>query len=339
MGTRPKNKKNTQQPEMQSNDADQLSERPLANVSKQASEVMLTPVSQEETANLDMILRELRSFRRDNREQLEDIKGEIVKTNTRLDEAEERIVNAEVRIQNTEDILAEMLKLQARLEAKITDQESRSRRENIRIYGLPEGAENESPSMSAFVEQLFRENLAIPDETSLQIERAHRSPGPLPPEETQPRSVLVRFLSYKMKETILRLAWQKKGFTWHGKRINLDNDYAPRILQKRREYGEVRRVLKDRQIPFQTLYPARLRVKFDDKTQVYDTVEEATQDLSNRGFTVDIIKPPETMMEQLRRLTWERSSRRTGGRARHATREANFKEKLQAYRRAASPKT
>ena len=93
----------------------------------------------EDTVDLALILRELRDFRQDNKTQLKGVKGEITKVNTRLEEAEGRIVKAEERIQNTEDVLSEMLKLQAQLEAKITDQEGRSRRENIRLYGIPEG--------------------------------------------------------------------------------------------------------------------------------------------------------------------------------------------------------
>ena len=122
-----------------------------------------------------------------------------MKVNTRLEEAEGRIVNAEERIQNTEDILSEMLKLQAQLEAKITDQEGRSRRENIRLYGIPEGAETDSPSMIMFVQKLLWENLDIPELANLQIERAHRALGPQPPSDAQPRSILVKFLSFRTK--------------------------------------------------------------------------------------------------------------------------------------------
>ena len=53
----------------------------------------------EEKANLDLIPR---GFRQDNKQQLEDIKGEITKTNERLDEAEERTMKVEERVQNTE---------------------------------------------------------------------------------------------------------------------------------------------------------------------------------------------------------------------------------------------
>lgn len=150
--------------------------------------------------------------------------------------------------------------------------------------------------MIAFVEEFLGKNLEMLQETSLQIERAHRALGPPPPENAQPRSILVRFLSFKTKETILRLAWQKRGLIWKGKRINLDNDYAPHILQKRREDTEIRRILKERQILFQTPYLARLKVKYKDETRTYETVEEAAQDLLKRGLPVEMT-PPETLMD------------------------------------------
>lgn len=95
----------------------------------------------EETISLTMILQELRDFRRDNSDQLKEIKEDIQKTNNRLEEAEERIVGLEERSQNTESVMAEFLKLQSQLDERITDQEGSSRWNNIRIYGVAEGAE------------------------------------------------------------------------------------------------------------------------------------------------------------------------------------------------------
>lgn len=47
----------------------------------------------------------------------------------------------EERSQNTESVMAEFLKLQSQLDERITDQEGSSRWNNIRIYGVAEGAE------------------------------------------------------------------------------------------------------------------------------------------------------------------------------------------------------
>lgn len=283
-------------------------------------------------ADLERILQELRGFRQENKEQLETIKEEIVKVNTRIGEAEARIERAEERIQNSEDVITAMLKLHIKLEDKVLDLESRSRRENMRIYGVPEGSEKESTTMVSFVENLFREGLELPDDVlDLQIERAHRSVGPQPPADAPPRSIIIKFLSFKTKETLLRKAWQRKGFSWQDYHINLDHDYPPLILKKRREYTEIRKVLKENKVQFQTLFPARLRVRHEDGTKTYDTVEEASEDLQRRGVTT--IAPPETLMEQVRQLSWRRVDRRARKGAPKAGRESSYKEKLRTCRR------
>lgn len=285
-------------------------------------------------AGNDVILQELRAFRQENKEQLDGIRGEITKVNKRLDEAEERILSVEDKTQNMEEAFTELVQLHVKLEEKMMDSESRSRRENIRIYGVPESSEQDSESMLAFVEKLLREGLEL-NGMEINIERAHRSLGPPPPNEAPPRSIVVKFLSFRIKEQILRKAWMKKGFIWKGKQISLDNDYPPLILKKRKEYGEVRKILKENRIQFQTLYPARLKVKFTDGDTIYNSVEEATEDMSKRGYSVRIIKPPETILEQLKQLAWTRVSRRKGNSAGHPApgQTPGYKEKLRAFRR------
>lgn len=106
------------------------------------------------------------------------------------------------------------------------------------------------------------------------------------------------------------------------------------ILKKRREYSEIRKVLKENKVPFQTLFPARLRVRYDDGTKTYDTIEEATDDLLRKGYAVTTIKPAETLKEQVQRLTWTRVERRTTKGARRAGRQPTYKERLRTFRRA-----
>lgn len=154
-------------------------------------------------ADFELILQELRGFCQENKEQLETIKEDILKANTRLNEAEQRIEKAGERIQNTEEVMTEMLKLHVKLEDKLMDLESRSRRENVRIYGVQEGSEKEASTMVTFVENLLQEGLGLTEDVpDLQIERAHRSVGPQLPDDAPPRSIIVKFLSFKTKERL-----------------------------------------------------------------------------------------------------------------------------------------
>ncbi|KAK7909674.1 hypothetical protein WMY93_014358 [Mugilogobius chulae] len=273
--------------------------------------------------SLKIILNELRGFR-------QEIKAEFAKTNKRLDEAESRIEGNETKLQDIEEAVSAMLRVQEQLQEKLIDQECRSTRENIRIYGIPEGAEGSARGMVVFIENLLRENLGIPVTTEMHIERAHRALGPQPPPNAKPRSIIVRFQSYRMKEEVIRLAWQKKGFSLDNHKISLDHDYAPAILSKRKEYAEARHTLKENKIRFQTLYPARLRVHYDGGQVTYETVEEATADMASRGLPVKVIEKPTSLWERIQRGAWQTARPR---RATSAGRTRSFNEKLQMFRR------
>ena len=84
-------------------------------------------------ADLDVILKEQQEFRRDSSQQQNGIVKNLRKNG--------RINVAETRIQSAEDVLSELVKLHVQTEAKQTDSEGHSHRDNVRIHGVKEGAE------------------------------------------------------------------------------------------------------------------------------------------------------------------------------------------------------
>lgn len=66
--------------------------------------------------------------------------------------------------------------------------------------------------------------------------------------------------------------------------------------------------------------------------QLYQTVEEATTEMMDRGLPVSVITPRESLAEQLSGSAWET----VGGPRQWGTgeeREKNIRERLQAFRR------
>lgn len=283
--------------------------------------------------DLQTILQELREFRRENGESLREIKDDIKNANKRIDEAESRISETEEKVQMLDEAVLEMLKQQEKLEARLTDQEGRSRRDNVRLHGVGEGSEDNSPSMANFVENLLKEKLDIPSTTSLNIERAHRSLGPKPPPESPPRSIVVKFSSFATKEEVLKLAWQKKGFTHRERKVILDHDYAPAVLKKRREYLEAKKILRERKLRFQTPFPAKLRVFYEEETCVYDSAAEATKDMARRGLPVTVYKPPQSWSDRIKSLMW--STPRPPKRGVNSSEDPRlgYKKKLEAFKK------
>lgn len=130
---------------------------------------------------------------------------------------------------NTE-ALTYKLKLQQTLQAQLTDLEACSRRNNIRIHGIPEGPEGDN--MKTFLEEFFKSELFLPD-TPVWYSTCHRSQGPRPPQGANHRSVLICFLECTTKELVLHSAWRKKMTNYSGKRVFFEQDHPAEIIAKR----------------------------------------------------------------------------------------------------------
>ncbi|KAF3839174.1 hypothetical protein F7725_017891 [Dissostichus mawsoni] len=85
----------------------------------------------------------------------------------------------------------------------------------MRIYGVPK--EKEGNSMSDFVDQLLKTELALLD-TNLQIQRAHRALARKPEKNAPPRSIVVNFLEFTTKEMTpldrMRIHWDSGTRTY-----------------------------------------------------------------------------------------------------------------------------
>ena len=124
-----------------------------------------------------------------------------------------------------EQVMRSMHKTQRHHEEKQIDQQGRARRENIRLYNVPE---NEMGNwMVSFIETPLREKLDLPATTELLIESAHRALAAKPSATGKPRSIVIKFHRYKTKEEVLRRAWEKKEILLNEQRIFLIKTTLP----------------------------------------------------------------------------------------------------------------
>lgn len=252
----------------------------------------------------------------DSEEKLEEQKASLVEAQSRIAELEEWNTDAKATIR-------EMLTQTGQMQNQITELKARSRRNNIRVFGLLEDSEKDS--MMAYLDQLFKRELNLPEGTELHIQRAHRTPPFKPKPGERPRSIVVNFQSFETKEMILKKAWQKKMHV-ADKLIQFDHDFPTEIVQKRRSYNGIKKVLKERGIRFQTPY-TRLRVFFSDGTKSYNNAMDAALDLRARGYDLNLPEDTEGTTTRAHSATeWqhvggEGSTRGTALRAREKLRE------------------
>lgn len=274
------------------------------------------------------IKKELKEFRGEINQKLKEATGDLQATKVRVAEAEQRIAGIEEWDAAAREALIQTMETQEALQAKLTDLEARSRRNNLRIYGVPEGSEGNN--LPEFVTKLIKSELGPPiAEMDLGIQRCHRALAPKPPNDAPPRSLVICFLEFRMKEQIMHTAWRKKDVRYDGKRIYFDQDYPSDIFKKRKAYVEILKELKAKGIRFQTPHPAKLKVFFDSGTHTYESAAEAAKDLKKRGFSIGPVKEPDSAAVKQRRLaTWEKA-----GAGRRAVDREQIRERLRSFQR------
>lgn len=113
---------------------------------------------------------------------------------------------------------------------KVDNLENRSRRNNVRFLGIPEGTEKEYGGAENFIEKFVKEKLEV-EISSSSIQRAHRiSVGK---NANHPRPIVAHFWNYKEKENVIK-AGPKQRPQVNGRDVFVNHDYSSTVMQKRK---------------------------------------------------------------------------------------------------------
>lgn len=271
MATR-KQKKETNQP------ANSTEVNPLASAPSAMLAASSTP-SSVETAGGNMIMKAITDMRDEFSANftgvltaIQGIKHDFNEFSNRLAEAEQRIGDTEDNVTTLQKSVADLQKQVLSLSAKTEDQENRSRRNNLRLINLPEGAEGRVAA--AFLESWLPEVFGADSfPYPVFVERAHRLQGRQ--DRNIPRALIMRFLNFKDKERVIRAARAKGKVMFKEQEVKFFQDVSRETHIKRKRFDEVKQQLKALNVQYGILHPARLRVTHAGRSQIFDTPEDA----------------------------------------------------------------
>ncbi|CAL9703923.1 unnamed protein product [Knipowitschia caucasica] len=283
-----------------------------------------TVEASEPEGSMASLLAELKSFRKEHTDASNDTKATLVRVENTLKEVVERTAKLEQemtdikeRVSDNEDQLQRhdrairyMLQREAKLSAKCEDLESRSRRNNLRIFGVREGEEKND--MIRFITGMIRNTLKLPQDLDLGVERAHRSLTMKPREDAPPRSIIVRFLDYRVKDRVLQEAWKIRGITYQDQKVFFDQDYTADIQKKRKQVREVIKQLKERKMRAVSPFPAQLKIQMDSGVKTFSTLAQAAPTLKQLGIKVNISEREIRREDLLHNNTWTTRSKDPG---------------------------
>ncbi len=136
-----------------------------------------------------------------------------------------RVSNAEKRISALEDennaASPRVEKLQKEIEIlhnQVDDLISRSKRNNIRLVNIKEGAE--AGGLDDLIGKILCYILDLKEgEKPPEVDRAHRAPRPRPDSSQPPRAIFIRLLRWSDRQNILQAAGMKPSLSWEGTRF------------------------------------------------------------------------------------------------------------------------
>ena len=96
-----------------------------------------------------------------------------------------------------------------------------------------------------------------------QVQEAQRVPYRINPRRNMPRHILIKLTKTKLKQRILKAAREKQQVTYKGNLICLTADLSAETLQAKRDWQDIFKVLKGKNLQPRLLYPARISFKTD----------------------------------------------------------------------------
>ena len=129
----------------------------------------------------------------------------------------------------------------------------------MRLVNLPEGVEGEDAC--AFLENWLPKALNLaPLRTTLIVERAHWFGLKSSSNTTAPRTLIMKFLNYKDKTTVIKAARAKRPILFKNHQVRLYEDLTTGVHKRQKEFDAVRQKLLAMEIRYSLIPPARLLV-------------------------------------------------------------------------------
>ena len=110
-----------------------------------------------------------------------------------------------------------------------------------------------------------------------QVQEAKRAPYRINPRRNMPRHILIELSKIKYKEQTLKAAREKQQVTHKGIPIRLIADLSAETLQARREWQDIFKVTKEKNLQPRLLYPARISFRFDGEIKSFTDKQKLSE--------------------------------------------------------------
>ena len=201
---------------------------------------------------------------------LEGNNNRITEVKEQISDLEDRMVEITAEEQNKE-------KRMKKIEQNFRDLWDNTKCTNIQIIGIPEEEEKKKGSEKIFEEVILENFPNMGKEIATQVQEVQRVPYRINPRRNTPRHILNKLTKIRFKEKILKAEREKQRITYKGILIRLSGDFSAETLQARREWQEIFKVMKEKNLQPRLLYPAKDLIEIRQRNQKLYRQAKATR--------------------------------------------------------------
>ena len=106
-------------------------------------------------------------------------------------------------------------------------------------------------------------------EIDIQVEEARRVPNKMDPNWPTSIHIIIKISKVKDKERILKAAREKQWVTYRGVPIRLPSYFSKETLQARRNWQEIFKVIKSRDLQPRLLYPTTISFRIEGQIKSF----------------------------------------------------------------------
>ena len=166
-----------------------------------------------------------------------------------------------------------------RIEDSLRDHWDSNKCTNIRIIGVSEEEEKKKGTEKIFEEIIVENFPNMGKEIVNQVQEAQRVSYRINPNRNTLRHILIKLSKIKYKEEILKAAREKQEIIYKGIPISLTADLSAETLQARREWQDIYKVMKEKNLQPRLLYSARISFRFNGEIKTV-TLKQKLRELS-----------------------------------------------------------
>uniref|UniRef100_A0A672K4J5 L1 transposable element RRM domain-containing protein n=1 Tax=Sinocyclocheilus grahami TaxID=75366 RepID=A0A672K4J5_SINGR len=221
---------------------------------------------------------QMRGFERSG---LSELKAEVENLAIAAKQTRDRVDSVQAAVREDRRTVLNLRKQLEQLTDRVTSMEDRSRRNNVRLVGLPDGAEGSDAA--GFLTANLSKWIPALKGCDIEIEWAHRVYDGRKSNSKRPRTLIFRVLRWQDRSAILKGARQAYPVKYTQDNVTLlfFPDFSSATSARRRNLNQVLRRMTPLGLQPFLIYPAIIKLRHNGEQMMFDSSQKAEDFISS----------------------------------------------------------